>query len=104
MIVQIHKISVIIMRHPCALVLSTTVSQGVLVHSLFKTCKELSQIVIRGGIKNKFLKLTKYLCSVKMKSQRLLDQKKVKCLFGDMCVHVCEVVSNQGVDYLVDNS
>lgn len=104
MIVQIHKISVIIMRHPCALALSNTVSREVLVHSLFKTCKELSQIVIRGGIKKKFLKLTKYLCSVKTKSQRFLDQKKAKCLFGDVCVCMCEVVSYQDVDYSVDNS
>lgn len=90
MIVQIHKISVIIMRHPWALALSTTVSQEVLVHSLFKTCKELSQTVIRGGVKKKFLKLTEYLW--KSKSQRLLDQKKAKYLF--VCVCVCVVVSN----------
>lgn len=85
MIVQIRKVSVIIMRHPRALALLTIVSQEVLVNSLFKTCKELSQIVIRGGVKKKFLKLTKYLCSVKRKSQRLLDQKKAKCLFGGVC-------------------
>lgn len=60
--------------------------------------------MIRGGVKKKFLKLTKYLCSVKSKSQRLLDKKKAKYLFGYVCVCICGVVSNQSVDYSVDNS
>lgn len=39
--------------------------------------------------RKKFLKLPKYLCSVERKRRRLLDQKKVQCLFWGVCGGAC---------------
>lgn len=63
--------------------------------------------MIRGGVKKKFLKLTEYLCSVKSKSQRHLDQKKGKYRLG-VCVCACvglfQTKMLLSTDYSVDNS